>query len=271
MTSRVARWEQGLFVVEGPRLLAEALASSMTVHEVFVEDPAVWPDATLVRAGTLDRLGDVVTSQGVLAIVEAPLRRLEQDGRDAGDGAGPGRSSVGLLEIRDGAPPLVFVLVDVADPGNAGTILRTAEAVGASSVVFCGRGVDPLAPKVVRAAAGALFRVPFAAVEHPSAALDWCARHGLELLATVAEGGEDLYGAVLTGPVAVVLGSEARGLDVDVRTRDDVRPLTLPMAGAVESLNVAMAATAIGFEVLRQRRAATARAQHEPSGPDWTL
>lgn len=270
MTSRVARWEQGLFVVEGPRLLAEALASSMTVQEVFVEDPAVWPDATLVRAGTLDRLGDVVTSQGVLAIVEAPLRRLDQHGPAAGDG-GAGRADAGLLEVRDGAPPLVFVLVGVADPGNAGTILRTAEAVGASSVVFCGRGVDPLAPKVVRAAAGALFRVPFAAVDEPSAALDWCAGHGLELLATVAEGGADLYGAALTGPVAVVLGSEAHGLELDVRARDDVRRVTLPMAGAVESLNVAMAATAVGFEVLRQRRAATARAPHEPSGADWTL
>lgn len=238
LTSRAARRSEGLFVVEGPRLLAEALAAPLPVHDVYVEDGAAWPGATLVRPGTLDRLGDVVTSQGVLAVVGAPDERL-----------GPRLLAGGV----PATAPLVLVLVAVADPGNVGTILRTAEAVGAT-VLCCGKGVDPLAPKVVRAAAGAAFRVPYAVVDDPGEALAWCEAEGLSLLATVVEGGEELYDRDLRGPVAVVLGSEAQGLPPEVVQRAGVRPTTLPMAGGVESLNVAMAATAIAFEAWRQRR-----------------
>lgn len=235
-------------VVEGPRLLAEALDASLPVHEVFVEAEGDWPDATLVRPGTLDRLGDAVTSQGVLAVVGAPALAL---GPSAAGAAASGRP----LEdrwMRSGAP-LVFVLVEVNDPGNAGTILRSAEAAGAAGVVFAGRCVDPLSPKVVRAAAGALFRLPIAVEENLDAVHDWLRRQALTSFASVVSGGEDLYASDLRGPVAVLLGSEAHGLDArSVEAAD--RRLTVPMAGSVESLNVAMAATVIGFEVWRQRR-----------------
>ncbi len=235
-------------VVEGPRLLAEALDASLPVHEVFVEAEGDWPDATLVRPGTLDRLGDAVTSQGVLAVVGAPALAL-------GSTAAVGASAGPPLEARwkPSGPPLLFVLVDVNDPGNAGTILRSAEAAGAYAVVFAGRSVDPLSPKVVRAAAGALFRLPIAVEEDLDALRDWLRDRMLTSFATVVSGGEDLYASDLSGPAAVLLGSEAHGLDVrSVEAAD--RRLTVPMAGSVESLNVAMAATVIGFEAWRQRR-----------------
>ncbi len=236
-------------VVEGPRLLAEALDASLPVHEVFVEVEGDWPGATLVRAGTLDRLGDAVTSQGVLAVVGAPALALEEPATAAG--AVPGQP-LEARWTRSGAP-LVFVLVDINDPGNAGTILRSAEAAGAAGVVFAGRCVDPLSPKVVRAAAGALFRLPIAAEEDLDAVHAWLRRKTLTTFATVVAGGEDLYASDLRGPTAVLLGSEAHGLDARSVTAAD-RRLTVPMAGSVESLNVAMAATVIGFEAWRQRR-----------------
>jgi TrmH family RNA methyltransferase len=239
--------QHSCIVVEGPRLLAEALDASLEVREVFVEDPAAWPGATLVRPGTLDRLGDAVTSQGVLAVVEAPAQALRP---------GSGATGQPLAERwRPGSSPLVVVLVDVADPGNAGTVLRSAEAAGAAAVLFAGHGVDPLSPKVVRAAAGALFRLPFAVGADAGDVLSWLGEVGVTSLATVVDGGDDLYTADLTGPVAVVLGNEAHGLPTAVAERCDGR-LTIPMAGRVESLNVAMAATVVLFEAWRQRRTA---------------
>jgi TrmH family RNA methyltransferase len=223
-------------VVEGPRLLAEALAASMELREVFVEDPDRWPGATLVRPGTLDRLGDVETSQGVIAVMRAPEPRLD--------------------DLARGSDPLVIVLVDGADPGNAGTVLRSAEACGAAAVLFAGHGVDPWSPKVVRASAGAMFRVPFAMLSVEDA-LALVEDRGCTVWATVARGGDDLYRTDLRGPSALLLGSEARGLDPVVLARPGVGRLTIPMADGVESLNVAMAATVAGFEAQRQRRAAS--------------
>lgn len=230
--------------MEGPRLLAEALRASLELYEVYAERDDAWPGATLVRPGALDRLGDAVTSQGVLAVVQAPPQHL----RD-GEAGQPG-----LLRRRgaQGRGPLL-VLVDVADPGNAGTVLRTAEAAGAGGVLFVGRSVDPLSPKVVRASAGALFRVPFAVTDDVADAVAWLAEAGLATWATVVRGGEDLYGCDLRGPAALLLGSEAHGLAGELVAAAD-RRLTIPMAGDVESLNVAMAATVVSFEAWRQRR-----------------
>jgi len=242
----VERRRLGRLVVEGPRLLAEALDASLPVHEVFVERAEDWPGATVVRAGTLDRLGDAVTSQGVLAVVGAPAHGLW---------GGPGGPAGLARRWRDAAAPVVLVLVDVADPGNAGTILRSAEASGVSGVIFAGRCVDPLSPKVVRSAAGALFRIPWAVHDDVEDVLRWLAEVRLETWATVVSGGQDLYGCELRAPAAVLLGSEAHGLATAVVARCDHR-LTIPMAGAVESLNVAMAATVIGFETWRRRRLA---------------
>ncbi len=245
LDSRAARREHSCFVVEGPRLVAEALAASLPVHEVFVEREADWPGATVVRSGTLDRLGDAVTSQGVLAVVGAPSLALEAA---TGVGEVPLDKRWNPLE-----PPLVLVLVEVADPGNAGTILRSAEAAGAAAVLFAGHGVDPLSPKVVRAAAGALFRLPVAVEKDVDVVMGWLRTHQLSSYATVLDDGEDLYRSDLRGRSAVLLGSEAHGLNATMIAAAD-RRLTVPMAATVQSLNVAMAATVVAFEARRQRR-----------------
>lgn len=241
---REERDEQRALLVEGPMLLGAALHAGAEVVDVFVDqeasgraavaevveqlpdDVGVW----LVPPGTLDRLGDVVTSQGVVAVV----RRADP------------------VWPTTAATDFVVVLAEVADPGNAGTLIRAAAASGAGAVVFAG-GVDPTNPKVVRASAGALFGLPMAVASDPVDALRRLGEGGYRVVGTVVRDGAPYDTEDLTGPVAVVVGNEAHGLPPAVVDALDVA-VTIPMAGATESLNVAMAGTVVCFEVLRQRR-----------------
>ena len=242
---RAARLEQGAFVIDGPTLVAEALHAGLVLEEAFVTD-AVAPALLarlevagvavhLLRAEVLASSVDAVTPQGVAAIA----RRFEVEVADAVAAAATG--------------PLALVLVDVADPGNAGTLVRSAEAAGASAVLFCGSSVDPGNAKCVRASAGALFHLPVASGGDTMVVLDQLRAAGVRTAATVVRGGRAYDSVDLTGPLALVVGNEAHGLpDAVVATVDD--PLTIPMAGRSESLNVAMAGAVVCFEALRQRR-----------------
>jgi TrmH family RNA methyltransferase len=152
--------------------------------------------------------------------------------------------------------PLLLVLCDVSDPGNAGTLVRVAEATGATAVVVCGpAAVDVHNPKVVRSTAGSLFRVPVVSIAEAGDALDAMAAHKLTRLATVVDDGEQYDARDWRGPVAIVLGSEAHGLPDDVVASLD-GAVAIPMLGGVESLNVAVAGAVLAFEAARQRRAA---------------
>jgi TrmH family RNA methyltransferase len=186
-----------------------------------------------LKEGVLERIGDTVTPQPVLAVAvmaRAELETLAVDG-------------------------LVLVAVSVRDPGNAGTLLRSAEAAGASGVVFCGNSVDPHAPKVVRSSAGAVFGIPVVEEDDPVKVLDALGRHGQRCVAAVSSGGEDFDRVDLTGRVAVVLGNETEGLPAELDAHLDGR-VTIPIEPPAESLNVGMAGTVLAFEAVRQRRAA---------------
>ena len=186
-----------------------------------------------LKEGVLERIGDTVTPQPVLAV--AVTRRAELE----------------TLAV-DG---LLLVAVSVRDPGNAGTLLRSAEAAGASGVVFCGNSVDPHAPKVVRSSAGAVFGIPVVEEDDPVKVLDALGRHGRRRVAAVSSGGENFDRVDLTGRVAVVLGNETEGLPAELDAHLDGR-VTIPIEPAAESLNVGMAGTVLAFEAVRQRRAA---------------
>jgi TrmH family RNA methyltransferase len=254
---RRARLDAGAFVVEGPVVVAEALGFGAPLLELYVDVDAesragAEPGSPLAVAldlaeaagvpvhrlatGVLAKVSDTVTPQGVVAVAA--------------------RRPAPLADIA-GAPGPVLVLAAVADPGNAGTLVRTAEAAGAAGVVFCAGAVDPFGPKTVRAAAGSLFRVPVAEVPGGPAtleALDALRSTGRRLVATVARSGPAPEELDLTSPVAVLLGGEANGLPPEVERRVDT-PVTIPMAGAIESLNVAVAGAVVLFEAARQRRA----------------
>ncbi|HEX5587211.1 MAG TPA: RNA methyltransferase [Acidimicrobiia bacterium] len=255
-----ARNTERAFVVEGPRAVDAALDRDVELEAAYLGPGAEQSFAPLVarlraahvrieelKDGVLERVGSTVTPQPVLAV--APMPRHD------------------AVVLR--AAGLVLVAVEVADPGNVGTLLRSAEAAGAVAILLSAGSVDAYNPKVVRASAGAIFGVPLLD-EGPDGkgwsvmdALDVLRDAGRACLGTRAADGRRYDTVDLTAPVAVLLGNEARGLDAGLDDRLDGW-LTIPMAGATESLNVAMAGTVLCFEAARQR-AAAAGAGHEQS------
>lgn len=152
-----------------------------------------------------------------------------------------------------------MVCSEVRDPGNLGTILRTAAAAGASAVACCAGSVDVYNPKTVRASAGMLFHVPMISGADADDVLDRVGAWGLHRWGTTTSGGRDYTSVDLAAPVALVFGNESRGLTAGSTARLDGM-LTIPMAVDTESLNVAAAASILCFEAARQRRADIERA-----------
>jgi RNA methyltransferase, TrmH family len=243
---RSARAADGAFVVEGAKVLAEALRAGAPIEAVYVDPAEAGPgDLALVErclaagirvfdleAGVLGRVTGTVTPQPLLAVVAAV--------------------DVSLEVVGAAAPDLVVICNDVRDPGNAGTVLRSAEAAGAGAVICCEGSVDLFNPKTVRASAGTVFHLPVVNGGALADVLDTVAAWGLRRLGTVAHGGIDYLDADLTVPLALVVGNEAHGLDPAALSRLD-GVVTTPMAGRAESLNVGMAAAVVCFEAARRR------------------
>jgi TrmH family RNA methyltransferase len=232
------RDEARRFLAEGPQAVREALGRADLVHELFGTPAALerYPELTAqARAGgvpvaavteeALAALADTVTPQGLVAVcahLDVPLRTA--------------------LERR---PSLVAALVEIRDPGNAGTVLRTADAAGAGAVVFAGDAVDPYNGKCVRASAGSLFHVDVVRGGDPVATAGALRAAGLRVLAASGYGETDLdeldAAGGLAAPTAWLFGSEAHGLPEPVLAAADAR-VRVPIHGRAESLNLAAAA-----------------------------
>jgi RNA methyltransferase, TrmH family len=233
-------------VVEGPELLSVALDAGAPIESVYVApegrtsrivtgvvDRAF--DAGIrvfdLAPGVIERISDTVTPQPVLAVV--------------------GFSPAALEDLRGAT--MVMVLGDVRDPGNAGTMIRTADAAGVDGVVHCEGTVDPTNPKTVRSSAGSIFHVPVVSGGNVRDVLTSLRSWGLVTVGTAVSQGTD-YAALDWGQrVALVFGNEAAGLDGTLDDLLDER-VTVPMVGRAESLNVAVSASVLCFEALRQRR-----------------
>ncbi|MFL6145273.1 MAG: TrmH family RNA methyltransferase [Labedaea sp.] len=233
LVKRSGRDRSGRFLAEGAQAVREALVFG-TVHELFVTPTATARNSGLVEAAAeagvpvstiTDRAADglsvTVTPQGILAVCE--------------------QVDVPLGDALASAPKLVAVLVGVADPGNAGTVTRVADAAGADAVIFAGDTVDPHNGKCVRASTGSLFHLPITRSRDIGAALAACRAAGLTLIAADGNADDGLDTAPLTMPVAWVFGNEAHGLPDDLRTTVD-HALRVPIYGHAESLNLAAAA-----------------------------
>lgn len=240
------RVEERLFLVEGPKALAEALDVPGCLVEVYAGPDAAQEHAPLLGAAeaagavvhpvddaALASLADTVTPQGVVAVCRFLDRPLEAVLDRVREGA------------VDGPAPVVAMCVDVRDPGNAGTVLRCADAAGAAAVVLAGTSVDPYNPKAVRATVGSLFHLPLARTDDPLPTLDALRAAGFQLLAADGGGESDLDDLVdegaLAAPTVWVFGNEAHGLDPAVAAAAD-RRVAIPIHGRAESLNLATAA-----------------------------
>jgi TrmH family RNA methyltransferase len=243
------RRETGRFMVEGPQAVRELLAYRPRLAEVVYttggteawqhELDRLASDAGVqleqVTPQVLAAMAETVTPQGVLAVArswETPLS-----------------------EALAGAK-LVAILHEVRDPGNAGTVLRAADAAGADAVVFAGESIDPFHPKVVRSTTGSLFHLPVAVARTLAEATEAAKLAGLTTLAADVRGAELLEAraeGVLSGAVAWVFGNEASGLSEEDRALTD-RSLKLPIYGAAESLNLATAASVLLYETAFSQR-----------------
>jgi len=234
--------------------VAEALTSAEhIVDELFVTPAAAERERDVLRVAAADdvritlvsdrvaaALSDTVTPQGIVAVVRARTGSLDA--------------------VLRRNPRLVAVLVGAADPGNAGTVIRTADAAGADAVVLTGESVDPHNPKSVRASAGSLFHLPVVRVADTSAVLDALRAAQLSVAATTLDPqAEDLESASvqrrLAAPIAWVFGNEAHGLADDIVAGADLR-IRIPIFGRAESLNLAAAAAICLYASARAQRAA---------------
>ena len=251
LNKRAFRQRERAFLAEGPQAVAEAFHCGAQVTDLFVTVPARTRHRDLVAAiaaagipvhvvsgEVMDELAQTVTPQGLLAVC--------------------GFVDVPLAEVARAAPALVALLANVRDPGNAGTVLRTADAAGAHAVVFADASVDPYNGKCVRASAGSLFHLPVVAGTRLEEAVVTLREAGLRIVAADGRAGRSLddpeVRARLAGPTAWMFGNEAWGLPPELVALAD-EPVAVPIYGRAESLNLAAAAAVCLYASARAQQA----------------
>lgn len=241
--------KDGLIGLEGIRVIEEAIRSGLQLRALFVRESSkaraerLLPqlshhvETVLLADGVFDSAVATEHPQGVAALAEPKHFTLDQ--------------------MLTAPAPLVVMAAGIQDPGNFGTLLRSAEAFGASGVLAVEGTVAPFNAKVVRAAAGSLFRLPVVAAKFAES-LPRLRERKLRLLATSSHKGTDLDKADLRGPCCILIGNEGVGLGREILREVD-ETLIIPHSSQVESLNAGVAASIVLYEAARQRRIADAR------------
>ena len=238
--SRLRR-DEGVFVVEGRRELEHCMEAGFEVETVFVcrdiadsaaglnsLEPKTFELSKELYAKVAYREG----TEGVLAIVRSRELRLED------------------LEL--GSKPLIMVLEGVEKPGNLGAVLRSADAAGADAVIVCDPLTDLWNPNLIRASIGAVFTVPTVCCSSQEA-IAWLKAREIRILTAQLQDSSAYYDCDMTGPTAIVMGTEATGLTDPWRQAADAHVL-IPMLGRLDSLNVSVSAAILLYEAVRQRQ-----------------
>jgi TrmH family RNA methyltransferase len=235
----VGRRRAGRFLAEGPNLVEAASARGL-VRDLFVTEAAARRYESLlagqqapvhaVTERAAKALSDTVTPTGLVAVCEVPDVRLDA--------------------VLTGAPRLIAVAVEIGEPGNAGTLIRIADALGAAAVILGGHSVDPYNGKCLRASAGSIFSIPVVVAPDTHAVVTALRAAGLQVLGTTVDGETSLDDADLAAPTAWLFGPESHGLPTDIAGAAD-HLVRIPMAGGAESLNVAAAAAICLYQSAR--------------------
>ncbi len=236
----IGRRRAARFLAEGPNLVEAALRRGL-VSEVFVTESAsarfgaMLGDVPvhLVTDRAAKALSDTVTPAGLVAVCSVP--------------------DVGLADVIADGPRLMAVAVAISEPGNAGTLIRIADAMGADAVVLAGHSVDPYNGKCLRASAGSIFSIPVVPDADAASVVGTLSDAGLQVLATTVDGEVSLDDAELAGPTAWLFGPESHGLPSELAAITTYR-VRIPMPGTAESLNVASAASICLYQSARAHR-----------------
>ncbi len=239
--------ERDLIFIEGERLVGECVASGLKLHACFtgaqpsdsqqrLVDQVSCPVFHLAES-VLESLGDTISTQGIIVIAERPWPTLDR--------------------LFEGAAPLLLGLDRIQDPGNMGTLVRTAEAAGVNGIFSFAGSADAFTPKTLRSSMGSAFRLPILPDVSDLGAIETCRSRGLKCVVATGEAEMTHYDYDWAEPTMLILGNEGRGASAGVMKACDAR-VRIPLHAPVESLNVAAAGAAILFEAVRQRRRAGA-------------
>lgn len=256
LSRKKERDRTGLTVAEGPSVVLAAVEAGVELRlVVFDREFADSEKAHAIRTALdehgyacrvfvvsnefYNKMSATRTPQGVLSLLRFPFRRSR---------GMPGDTWAHALDV---------VGVDIQDPGNVGTLIRTGASAGASSVIICGQSADPFSPKAIRASAGAVFNTRVVYEADCTGLFREMADSGRLIYKATPRNGIRPWEADFRSSCAVVLGNEARGLSKEI-LEGPGEWVTIPMPGGVESLNVAMACTALLYEAVRQRTASNA-------------
>lgn len=238
---RKERMETRSYIAEGVRLLEEIWGAEHNIRQVYYSEPLSERSGSLLKelknAGVaieevsesvLKAMSDTETPQGILAIVEM------------------------IDAVLPASPRLILILDSIHDPGNLGTMLRTAVAAGVELVFLAPNCADLYSPKVIRSAMGNHCRIPIQQAEWQQIEHYCASQQDLRIYAAAMENGISLWEADLRGPVALIIGSEAEGISIEAQQLAE-KKIFIPMEPEVESLNAAVAAGILMYEVVRQR------------------
>ncbi len=244
------------YIIEGANLIEDAFDAGVTIDEVVVRD-SVSRRGDIAEAMASPKTADLTESMNI------PVFALADSLYDKISDTEHGRNVFAVVIKKkwmandlgsmreDGRGRNIIILDRLQDPGNLGTIIRTADGAGFAGVIALKGTTDAFAPKVVRAAAGSLFRLPVMYVDGAEAAFDVCKRFGLKTAATGFEGAEEYSKADLSGGTALIIGNEGQGVLPEIQQKADVI-LKIPMFGRIDSLNAAVAAGILMYECKRQ-------------------
>lgn len=236
----VGRRRAARFLAEGPNLVEAALRRGL-VSEVFATEAA------------MDRFGDLLAAVPVQLVTERAAKALSDTVTPVGLVAVCRLPDVSLDDVLADEPRLIAVPVQISEPGNAGTLIRAADAMGADAVVLAGNSVDPYNSKCLRASAGSIFSLPVIGEPDEAATVAQLQAAGMQVLATTIDGEVSLDDVDLAGPTAWLFGPEAHGLPAELAVAADHR-VHIPMPGHSESLNIASAASICLYQSARAHR-----------------
>jgi len=254
LADRKHRRRAAAFVVEGTQLVWQAVEAGADV-EILLVAPGLLGRSAAARRLTAMIAGQEERGVRVARLSDEVFTRISGREGPSGLAAIVRRRLAGLAGLAAGPAAVFVALHSIGNPGNLGTIIRTANAAGAAGVVLVGQTTDPFDPAAVKASMGALFTLPVAHAATPAEFFGWAAAAGVTVVTTSARAGQIFWDASYPRPLALLLGAEGAGLPSEVLARGD-RQVQIPMSGTAESLNLAVAAGLLLYEVNRQARGA---------------